>query len=403
MYNLGISLRMSSFLDNDIKFLSGVGERRASLLKQELEIKSMHDLLYYFPFRYIDRSKVYKISDIHDESQTLIQLKVRIESTAIHGVGAKKRFTALVSDGSGVATLVWFKGINWIEKSVEIGREYLVFGAPSIFKNELSIVHPDMESMLAYQNRPKGDMQGMYSSTEKLTNIQLGSKGIYSLQCNLWKLAEPHITESLPNYLIKRYNLMTLKDALYNIHFPQSQEDLNKASTRLKVEEILGIQLNLMSQRSDRILKNNGFIFNRVGDLFNTFYSEKLPFSLTNAQKRVIKEMRNDTITGHQMNRLLQGDVGSGKTLVALMTMLLAIDNGFQSCMMAPTEILARQHYATIVNMLDDLPITVGVLTGSSTKKESLRNLGVRIKYDRRLCYPRSSDNDAEVCKDTAE
>ena len=375
MYNLGISLRMSSFLDNDIKFLSGVGERRASLLKQELEIKSMHDLLYYFPFRYIDRSKVYKISDIHDESQTLIQLKVRIESTAIHGVGAKKRFTALVSDGSGVATLVWFKGINWIEKSVEIGREYLVFGAPSIFKNELSIVHPDMESMLAYQNRPKGDMQGMYSSTEKLTNIQLGSKGIYSLQCNLWKLAEPHITESLPNYLIKRYNLMTLKDALYNIHFPQSQEDLNKASTRLKVEEILGIQLNLMSQRSDRILKNNGFIFNRVGDLFNTFYSEKLPFSLTNAQKRVIKEMRNDTITGHQMNRLLQGDVGSGKTLVALMTMLLAIDNGFQSCMMAPTEILARQHYATIVNMLDDLPITVGVLTGSSTKKERVKLL----------------------------
>ena len=366
---------MNSFLDNDVKFLSGVGERRASLLKQELEVKSMTDLLYYFPFRYIDRSKVYKISEVRDESQTLIQLKVRIESTAIQGVGSKKRFTALISDGSGVATLVWFKGINWVEKSVEVGREYLVFGAPSIFKNELSIVHPEMESMLAYQNRPKGDMQGMYSSTEKLANIQLGSKGIYSLQCNLWRVAEPHIVESLPSYLIEKYNFMSLKEALYNIHFPQSQAELDRASKRLKVEEILGIQLNLMSQRSDRILKNNGFIFNRVGDFFNKFYTEKLPFSLTNAQKRVVKEMRNDTVTGHQMNRLLQGDVGSGKTLVALMTMLLAIDNGFQTCMMAPTEILARQHHATVVKMLGDLPLNVAVLTGSSTKKERVKLL----------------------------
>lgn len=361
---------MSSFLDNDIKFLAGVGERRAMLLLQDLEIKAMRDLLYYFPFRYVDRSKIYKISEIKDESQTFIQLKVRIDNTSMQGVGAKKRFTALVSDGSGSASLVWFKGVSWIEKSIEIGREYLIFGHPTFFNHELSIVHPEMESMLAYQNRPKGDMQGIYSSTEKLSNIQLGSKGIYTLQCNLWKVAEPHIVETLPNYLIEKYKLMPLKEALHNIHFPQSQAKLDQAVARLKIDEILGIQLNIMSQRSERLSKNNGFLFNRVGDLFNAFYTEKLPFALTDAQKRVIKEMRSDTVTGHQMNRLLQGDVGSGKTLVALMTMLLAVDNGFQSCMMAPTEILARQHYETVVKMLDDLPVKVGILTGSSKKKE---------------------------------
>lgn len=361
---------MASYLDNDIKFLAGVGEKRGALLAKELGIARLGDLLYHFPFRYIDRTKIYRIAEIKDESQTYIQLRARIDGLSVQGAGAKKRLTATISDGSGTAELVWFKGINYIEKHLEMGREYIIFGRPTIFRNELSIVHPEMESTLSVHNRPKGSMQGIYSSTEKLSSAQLGSKGIYVLMCNLWKVAESHIAETLPQYIIEQFGLLSLREALFNIHFPQTPELLKRAEARLKLEELLGIQLNIMARRSDRVGKNNGFMFTRVGDNFKGFYSERLPFPLTEAQKRVIKEIRADTITGHQMNRLLQGDVGSGKTLVALMSMLLAVDNGYQSCMMAPTEILARQHYASICKMLGDMNIGVGVLTGSSTKKE---------------------------------
>lgn len=367
--------KMGSFLDNDIKFLAGVGERRGMLMQQELGVKSMRDLLYTFPFRYVDRSKIYKISDIHDESATLIQLKVKITSIHNQGEGVKRRLTAQVSDGSGHAELVWFKGVAWMEKNLEVGREYIVFGKPTIFREELSMVHPEMESMLSYHNRPKGDMQGIYSSTEKLANIQLGSKGIQTLIQNLWKVAENAIVESFPDYLLAKYKMMPLKEALLNIHFPQSIEAQQRAEARLKAEELLGVQLNIMSQRSRRILKKDGAIFARVGENFTNFYSEKLPFTLTDAQKRVVKEIRADMITGHQMNRLVQGDVGSGKTLVALMAMLLAVDNDFQACLMAPTEILARQHHASITKMVDGMELKIGVLTGSSKKKERTKLL----------------------------
>lgn len=347
-----------------------MGERRAAILGKELGIRTLGDLLYYFPFRYIDRTRIYKIAEIKDESQSFIQLRARIMGFAHMGEGHKKRFRAEISDASGTAELVWFKGINWIEKRLELRREYIIFGRPTIFNGELSMVHPEVEAVEVVGSRPSTNVQGVYSTTEKLSNNQLGTKGIYTLVCALWKLVEPHIVETLPADVIAKYGLISLREALFNIHFPQNQKMLAAAQYRLKFEELLGIELHILSQRVNRVVRSDGFMFSRVGDNFNTFYSSKLPFELTGAQKRVIKEIRADTITGHQMNRLLQGDVGSGKTLVALMTMLLAVDNGFQACMMAPTEILARQHFASITKMLGEMPVNVAVLTGSTKKKE---------------------------------
>lgn len=361
---------MASFLDNDIKFLGGVGERRAELLDKELSIKTMRDLLYYFPFRYVDRTKFYKINEIKDDSLAFIQLRARIEGFSAQGAGAKKRFTAIISDSSGTAELIWFKGITWIEKRLEAGREYIIFGRPTFFRDELSIVHPEIETVGAALGRPSAGVQGVYGTTERLSTAQLGSKGIYTLVCNLWNIAAQHITETLPKSVIDANELMPLSEALYNIHFPQSNEALRRAQYRLKFEELLGIQLSILSVRKVRMIRNDGFMFTKVGEKFNNFYNHNLPFTLTDAQKRVIKEIRADTITGHQMNRLLQGDVGSGKTLVALASMLLALDNGFQSCMMAPTEILARQHFVSVSKMVEGLDIKVAVLTGSTKKKE---------------------------------
>lgn len=361
---------MGSILDNDIKFLSGVGERRAMLLDKELGIRTLGDLLSYYPFRYIDRTKIYKISEIKDDSLSYIQLRGRIDGFAHVGHGAKKRFCAEISDGSGVAELVWFQGINWIEKRLELHREYIIFGRPTIFNGELSIVHPEIESVEVAANRPQINVQGVYSTTEKLSNNQLGTKGIYMLMCTLWKIVEPHIKENLPEHIIKKYGLIGRKEALLNIHFPKNQQMLKAAEYRLKFEELLGIELYVLSKRTSRVKRRDGFMFSRVGEYFNTFYNTRLPFELTGAQKRVIKEIRVDTITGHQMNRLLQGDVGSGKTLVALMAMLLAVDNGFQACIMAPTEILARQHYAGISKLLEGMDLRVAVLTGSTKKRE---------------------------------
>lgn len=361
---------MASYLDNDIKFLAGVGEKRAALLKKELGIATMRDLLWYFPFRYIDRSRIYKIREITSESPAYIQLRVRVDGFSQQGEGRRKRLVAHVSDGSGVAELVWFSGIKWIEKRLEPDREYIVFGRPGFFNNELSMVHPELESVGTVRQRPQTGMQGVYSTTETLSSCQLGSRGIFNLVCNLWEIAGASITETLPERVMRERGLLSLKEALYNIHFPQSPDKLRQAEYRLKFEELFGLQLGILSQRNGRICKSNGFIFSRVGERFNEFYSGHLPFELTGAQKRVIKEIRADTVTGHQMNRLLQGDVGSGKTLVALMSMLLAIDNGFQACMMAPTEILARQHYSTIVKLLGNMGVSVGILTGTTSKKE---------------------------------
>ncbi|MFI3265761.1 MAG: ATP-dependent DNA helicase RecG [Rikenellaceae bacterium] len=359
-----------SILDNDIKFLAGVGEKRALVLFTELGVRTMRDLLYTFPFRYVDRSRVYKVSEVVGDDNALIQLRVRIKGFGHVGVGAKKRFVAYVADDTGVCELVWFKGISWIEKRLEMGREYIVFGRPSFFQGVLNMVHPEVESMLSHNNRMTTPVQGIYSTTEKLNNNHFGTKAIYSLMCTLWSSVGEKIEETLPQKMIAEYGLMPLTEALYNIHFPKSAELLRRAEYRLKFEELLGVQLNIMSRSDVRKKRNDGFVFPTVGDKFNRFFSENLAFPLTGAQKRVMREIRNDTITGHQMNRLLQGDVGSGKTVIALMTMLLAIDNGFQACLMAPTEVLAFQHEASISRMLEGLGVEVALLTGSVRKKE---------------------------------
>ena len=345
------------YLDNDIKYVGGVGEARARLLDKELGIRTLGDMLSHYPFRYIDRTKVYRIAEITEGAPTLLQFRARITGVAYAGTGRKKRFTAYVQDPTGSAELVWFQGIKWIEKRVEVGREYLIFGRPSFYRGLLSMAHPELETMeQALSRKAESGMQGIYPSTEKLSNV-LGAKGMYQIICNTWALVKDHITDCMPEAVRARYGLIPLRDAYYNIHFPQSAEMLRQAQYRLKFDELLGIQLNVQSRRTERLSKNNGFLFMKVGGVFNTFYNEKLPFPLTGAQKRVVKEIRQDTVTGFQMNRLLQGDVGSGKTLVALMSMLLAVDNGFQACMMAPTEILARQHFATITRMLEGMDV----------------------------------------------
>ena len=362
---------MASWLDNNVKYVAGVGEARAKLLEKELGILSIGDLLRHYPFRYIDRTKIYTIGELNENMNTsLVQLRARVTGIGYAGSGRKQRFSAFVSDSTGSAELIWFQGIKWIEKSIEVGREYLIFGRPSFFRGEVSLVHPELDLVeKALSRKSHSGMQGIYPSTEKIGST-LGAKGFYKIICNAWATAEQHIVEFMPRSVIERYNLMPLKEAIYNIHFPQSAEKLKAAERRLKFDEFLGVQLSIQSMRSDRLSKNNGFLFPKVGERFNTFFNEKIPFPLTGAQKRVIKEIRQDTISGYQMNRLLQGDVGSGKTMVALMSMLLAVDNGFQACMMAPTEILARQHFATISRQTEGLNLKVAILTGSSKSKE---------------------------------
>ena len=362
---------MASYLDNDIKYLSGVGEARATLLGRELGIRTLGDLLYYFPFRYIDRTKLYRIADItEDNDDTFVQIKARVLGKQLIGTGRAQRLSVTVGDGSGTTELVWFRGVKWIEKRIEPGREYVFFGRPHFFKGQFSMVHPEVEPLDAPKNRPAGSLQGVYSTTEKLTNAHLGTKGIYNLVCSMWSLVEGSIVETLPPRIIEQQGLLPLRDALFNIHFPQTPALLKAAEYRLKFEELFGIQLDILSKRSIRHTRESGFAFPKVGERFNGFYNERLPFPLTGAQKRVIKEIRADTVSGHRMNRLLQGDVGSGKTLVALMAMLLAADNGYQSCMMAPTEILARQHFASITKMTEGLPVKIAILTGASKAAE---------------------------------
>ncbi len=364
-----------NMLESNIQFVPGVGEARAKLLDQELHVRTVGDMLRHFPTRYIDRTKIYRIAEITEGAPALVQFRGRVMGVSYAGEGRKRRFTVQVQDPSGSAELVWFQGIKWIEKRIEQGREYLIFGRPSFYRGELSMAHPEVEPIeQALSRKAESGMQGIYPSTEKLSNV-LGTKGMYQIICRAWVLAKDHIQELLPESMRRQYGLMPLREAYYNIHFPQSPEALRQAQYRLKFDELLGVQLNVQSRRTARMTKSDGFLFPKVGGVFNTFYTSKLPFPLTGAQKRVIKEIRNDTITGFQMNRLLQGDVGSGKTLVALMSMLLAVDNGYQACMMAPTEILARQHFATFTRMLEGLDVRVAILTGSSKQRERRRAL----------------------------
>lgn len=350
-------------------YTKGVGEARAKLLEKELGISTLRDMLYHFPFRYVDRTRIYSISEIPESETSYIQIRARVILKSILGTGAKQRLSLTVSDGTGQATLLWFHGIKWISDRLENGREYIIFGKPNFFHGDMSIIHPEVENVeVAMSKKTLSGLQGIYPTTERVTS-SLGTKGLYNIICSVWGIVQGSIEDYMPDHLRKQLNLLSLKDALFNIHFPQSSTALQQAKYRLKFDELFGIQLNIQLIRSGRQSRNDGFVFNRVGEFFNKFYAH-LPFSLTSAQKRVIKEIREDTISGVQMNRLLQGDVGSGKTIVALISMILAVDNSYQACIMAPTEILARQHYASFQKLTNGTGLRIAILTGTTKKKE---------------------------------
>ncbi len=359
------------FLDNDITFLHGVGPKKAALLNSEIKVKTYGDMLYYFPYRYIDKSRFYEISELNDTS-SYVQVRGKILRIELVGNGRQQRTVAMFSDGRSVMELLWFKGVKYAADAYKPGNDYVIFGKPSFFKGRVSMVHPEMETVAeAREKLSLGGLQGMYLTTEKMKSGFLATKGIQKIILEILKgFGENEIEETLPAYICESRHLISLKDALTSIHFPLNINDLKLAQLRMKFEELLFIQLNILRNTKIREQKFKGLPFNRIGYYFNTFYAEHLPFELTNAQKRVIKEIRADVGSGRQMNRLLQGDVGSGKTLVAVMSMLMALDNHFQTCLMAPTEILATQHYETVSRMLSPLGISVALLTGSTKKKE---------------------------------
>ena len=362
---------MQDFLEQDIQYLPGVGPKRAEILKKELQISCFRDLLFHFPYRYIDRTRIYTISELNPDLQ-IIQLKGRITGYEKSGHKGKKRLTAGFTDGTGTIELLWFRGEKWIIDTYKPGVEYIVFGKPTLFNNRMNIVHPDIDDLSKAKDLLTR-LQPMYSSTEKLKDNFLSSKSLHKLVNNLLKLSEGKIEETLPAWLLRETALISLPLALQHIHFPSDNASLQKAETRLKFEELFFLQLNILRIRAGRILSFKGYTFSKVGEYFNRFYKENLPFELTGAQKKVLKEIRRDMGNGKQMNRLLQGDVGSGKTLVALMSMLIALDNGFQSAFMAPTEILAIQHYRTLSHFLTGLDISVELLTGSTKKADRNR------------------------------
>lgn len=362
---------MLDLLDTDIKYLQGVGPKRAELLNKELNIFTYRDLLYFFPYKYIDRTKIYRIAEL-DQDLPFVQIKGVITQYYTEGKGAGKRLVADFKDDTGTIKLVWFKGTKWIMQNYLPDVEHIVFGKPGIFNGQINIIHPEIEAAEKIANRISSAFQAQYSTTETLKNHFLNSRAIGKLIGNMFRQISFTMPETLPDYILSKYRLTGLREALFKIHFPSNNPDIEKAGYRLKFEELFYIQLNLIRYKNNRSLKQKGFIFSNVGENFNNFYFNNLPFTLTEAQKKVMKEIRKDLGSGKQMNRLLQGDVGSGKTLVALMSMLIAIDNGFQACIMAPTEILASQHYQTVTKMLQGLNIRVRLLTGSS--KRSLRN-----------------------------
>lgn len=361
---------VNSILDTPVAFIKGVGPSRAEVLKKDLGLFTFQDILAHYPFRYIDRTKYFKINQINPESQ-YIQITGRVISKKVIGDKRAKRIVAAFKDETGIMELVWFQSLKWVEDHIIVGTAYVAFGKPSLFNGTFSISHPEME---LYQNKPAGrgnlTLQPIYSSTEKLKKFTLDSKGLQRLIAGLLDQVIPQVPENLPQYIIDKYQLPNKRMALLNIHFPKDEKDLNAAQRRLKFEELFYIQLQLLHNKQLRQLKFKGASFEKVGEKVNRFYKEFLPFELTNAQKRVVKEIRIDTQRGVQMNRLVQGDVGSGKTAVALMSMLLANDNGYQACMMAPTEILARQHFASITELVTDDLVKVAILTGNTKKKE---------------------------------
>jgi ATP-dependent DNA helicase RecG len=359
---------MHPVFDTHITYLKGVGPRKAELLAKEFEIRTYGDLLYHFPFRYVDKSRIYKIREVNTDS-TYFLLKGKISNMKAVGDKRTRYISFLLTDDTGSIELVWFRGLQWIKKRFEPGKEYLIFGKPSVFKNRFNMVHPEVEDVTPETQTVTGNrLEGIYHTTEKLKNAGLGSRGFSRIMQHLLKETAARIEENLPDYLQQKYRLIGHAEALINIHFPKDTAMIDRAIRRLKFEELLFIQLELLLQKKIMKEKSPGHVFEKVGPLFHTFYNECLPFELTGAQKRVIREIRADMKSGKQMNRLLQGDVGSGKTLVALMSMLIAIDNGYQTAFMAPTEILAVQHYNTLKKFLGKMNIKVALLTGSTKK-----------------------------------
>jgi len=357
-----------NILQTDIQFVPGVGPKRASVLNKEIDIFTLEDLLRYYPYRYVDRSRLFYVHEI-EGSMPYVQLKGRITAFETFGEGRKKRLVAHFTDGTGFVDLVWFQGIRFIESKYKVNVEYIVFGKPSLFNNKYNIAHPDIEVSPSADYRPEG-LFAYYNTTEAMKRNYINSKRLNKMMESAFGMLRQRLPESLPVNVIDAVKLIPLHDALENIHFPKSPLLLRDSEFRLKFEELFFIQLNILQYSANRKAKLNGFVFSKVGDYLHSFYAKHLPFELTNAQKRVIKEIRGDTASGKQMNRLLQGDVGSGKTLVALMMMLIAMDNGYQACLMAPTEILASQHFETFKKTLADMDVSVALLTGSTRKKE---------------------------------
>ena len=361
----------ASDLETPLVYLKGAGPKRAELLQKELGFFTYEQLLHHYPFRYIDRTRFYKINELNPD-MPLVQVIGKIINKETVGEKQKKRIVAKFADETGTMELVWFQSLKWVEEHVYRGNTYIAFGKPNFFNGGFSISHPDLETYPRQNGGVTGNLtlQPIYHSTEKLKKSFLDSKGIQKLIYQIIELHINEVRETLPKYILEKYKLIGKKEALINIHFPANTSMLQQAERRLKFEELFFIQLQLLHNKHLRNLKFKGALFSEVGDKVNTFYNEIIPFGLTNAQKRVIKEIRTDTQRGAQMNRLVQGDVGSGKTVVALMSMLLANDNGCQACMMAPTEILARQHYESLVGMLKGQLVNVAILTGSTTAKQ---------------------------------
>ncbi len=355
---------MTSILDQDIMYLPGVGPKRKEILSKELNIQTWRDLLEYYPYKYVDRSKIYTIDELNG-SIPFVQIKGKILSFEEFSNGTRrKRIVAHFSDGHGVVDLVWFRGTQYIYKTYALNTEYIVFGKPTVFGSRYQFAHPEIEKADELQLNEMG-MQPYYSTTERMKTNGITSRTIEKLTKNLIsRLPKDAISETLPVFIQRPLHLISREAAFKGIHYPKSLDELQHAQVRLKFEELFYVQLNILRYASDHRRKYRGYVFQRVGQIFNTFYQNNLPFDLTNAQKRVMHELRDDMASGKQMNRLLQGDVGSGKTLVALMTMLIAIDNGFQACIMAPTEILAEQHLTTIKEFLQGMDVRVELLTG---------------------------------------
>ncbi len=365
---------MQSKLHNNIEFLKGVGSKRAEILQKELNIFTWNDLIHHFPFRYVDKSKFYRIEEINEDTQ-FIQIKGVLKSMQLIGANRKRRLQGTFEDDSGSIDLVWFAKTDWIQKALKTGVEYVVYGKPKKFGRSFSITHPEIKTAgeIVKQNH---SLEPVYNTTEKMKKFNLDSKGISRLQMNaLEQLNHTELTEILPLDVLDAYKLLSRNKAYHEIHFPNTEESLSKAIFRIKFEELLLIQLRLLRSKINRNIQNKGFVFEKIDNKFQEFYEKYLPFELTGAQKRVLKEIRKDTLSGKQMNRLLQGDVGSGKTIVSLMTMLMAIDNGFQACIMAPTEILAQQHMDGIADLVKAAGIRCALLTGSvkgKTRKQLL-------------------------------